>query len=150
MKLLFYYSQESAQIKSLENLIQSFVSDDLIEVYRSLEAVTERLKEPTDNITTAVFVAANMVELKKFHKLKKYFFDLRHIIILPEKDEKMIAIAHKLRPRFLSYFENGFNVVSAVLKKMFLDKRTAGSRYQDDMSLDLQVDKRIANSGLDF
>lgn len=136
MKLLFYYSQESSQIQSLENLIQSFVPGDSIEVYRSLETVTERLREPIDNIKIAVFVASSLAELKKFYKLKKYFFDLRHIIILPEKDEKMIAVAHKLRPRFLSYFDNGFNVVSAVLKKMFSDKRTAGSQYQDGMSLE--------------
>ena len=137
MKLLFYHSQESSQIQNLENLIRSFVSDDTIEEYRSLETVTERLKEPTDNIITAVFVASGLAELKKFYKLRNYFFDLRHIIILPEKDDKMIAIAHKLRPRFLSYFENDFNVVAAVLKKMFSGKRTtARNQYQDDMSLE--------------
>ena len=136
MKLLFYYSQESLQTQSLENLIQSFVPDDSIEVYRSMETVTERLRDPIDNIATAVFVASSLAELKKFYKLRNYFFDLRHIIILPEKDEKMIAIAHKLRPRFLGYFENGFNVVTAVLKKMFSDKRTARNQYQDGMSLE--------------
>ena len=147
MKLLFYHSQESSQIQNLENLIRSFVSDDTIEEYRSLDALTERLRGPTDNITTAVIVASSMAELKKFYKLRNYFFDLRHIIILPEKDDKMIAVAHKLRPRFISYFENGFNVVSAVLKKMFSDKRTAGNLYQDSMSLE---PARIANNRLDF
>jgi len=122
MKLLFYYSQENAQTLCLENLIRSFITDDFIEIYKSLDAVTERVRGPIDNITTAVFVASNLAELKDFYKLRKYFFELRHIIILPEKDEKMIAVAHKLRPRFLSYFENDFNVVSAVLKKMYSDK----------------------------
>jgi hypothetical protein len=150
MKLLFYYSQEGFQTQSLANLIRSFAPDDSTEVYRSLETVTERLKEPTDNIITAVFVASSLDELKKFYKLRNYFFDLRHIIILPEKDDQMIAIAHKLRPRFLSYFENGFNVVSAVLKKMFSDKRTTTNQYQDGMSLESACDKRVANSGLDF
>ncbi len=147
MKLLFYYSQESLQTQSLENLIQSFVPDDSIEVYRSMETVTERLRDPIDNIATAVFVASSLAELKKFYKLRNYFFDLRHIIILPEKDEKMIAIAHKLRPRFLGYFENGFNVVTAVLKKMFSDKRTAGIQYQDGTRPEPAA---IINSGLDF
>ena len=136
MKLLFYYSQESVQTKSLEDLIQSFVPEDALEVYTTLESVTERLREPTDNITTAVFVATSMAELKGFHKLRNYFFDLRHIIILPEKDEKMIASAHKLRPRFLSYFEHDFNVVAAVLKKMFSDKRYGRAQCQDAMSLE--------------
>ena len=58
-------------------------------------------------------------ELEQFNRLKKYFLDLRHIIILPEKNERMIALAHKLGPRFLSYFEHDFNVVTAVLKKLF-------------------------------
>ena len=136
MKLLFYYSQESTQTHSLENLIRSFAPDDAIEVYRSLETVTERLRGPVDDITTAVFVASSLAELKNFYKLRNYFFDLRHIIILPEKDEKMIAVAHKLRPRFLSYFDNGFNVVSAVLKKMFSDKRAVKRQYPDAMILE--------------
>ena len=136
MKLLFYYSRESTQIQRLDNLIQSFVPDDDIEIYRSLETVTERLKEPSDNITTAVFVASSLAELKDFYTLRNYFFDLRHIIILPEKDEKMIAVAHKLQPRFLSYLESDFSVVSAVLRKMFSDKRSVGNRHQDDMRLE--------------
>ena len=139
MKLLFYYSRENAQTKGLENLIRSFVPDDALEVYNNLETLTERLRGPIDNITTAVFVASSLAELKNFYKLRNYFFDLRHIIILPEKDEKMIAVAHKLRPRFLSYFEHDFNVVSAVLKKMFSTKWAAGSQYHDGMSLDLQA-----------
>jgi len=147
MKLLFYYSRESVQTKSLEVLIQSFVPEDSLEVYTSLESVTERLREPTDNITTAVFVATSMAELKSFYKLRNCFFDLRHIIILPEKDEKMIASAHKLRPRFLSYFEHDFNVVAAVLKKMFSDKRNGRAQYQDAMNLE---SAGIANSGQDF
>jgi hypothetical protein len=147
MKLLFYYSQESPQTQSLENLVRSFVPDDSIEVYRSLETLTERIRGPVNNITTAVFVASSLEELKKFYKLRSCFFDLRHIIILPEKDEKMIAVAHKLRPRFLSYFEHDFNVVSAVLKKMFSTKWAAGSQYQDGMNLE---PARIANKRLDF
>lgn len=150
MKLLFYYSQENPQTQSLENLVRSFVPDDSIEIYRSLGTLTERVRGPVNNITTAVFVASSLEELKKFYKLRSYFFDLRHIIILPEKNDQMIAIAHKLRPRFLSYFENGFNVVSAVLKKMFSDKRTITNQYQDGMSLESACDKRVANSGLDF
>ncbi len=147
MKLLLYYSQESPQTQSLENLIQSFVPDDALEVYNNLETLTERLRGPIDNITTAVFVASSLAELKNFYKLRNYFFDLRHIIILPEKDEKMIAVAHKLRPRFLSYFEHDFNVVSAVLKKMFSNKRTAGIQYQDGTRPEPAA---IINSGLDF
>ena len=139
MKLLFYYSQESPQTQSLENLIQSFVPDDALEVYKNLETITERLREPVDNITTAVFVASSLAELKKFYKLRKYFFDLRHIIILPEKDEKMIAVAHKLRPRFLSFSEYDFNVVSAVLKRLFVNKQTDRDQHQDAVSLDLQA-----------
>ncbi len=136
MKLLLYYSQESPQTQSLEDLIQSFVPDDSIEVYRSLETVTEGLREPIDNITTAVFVASSLAELKKFYKLRNYFFDLRHIIILPGKDEKMIAVAHKLRPRFLSYYENDFNVVSAVLKKMFVNHRPVNIPTLDTMNFE--------------
>ena len=146
MKLLFYHSRESVQTKSLEGLIRSFVPEDSLEVYRSLETVTERLKEPTDNIITAVFVASSLEELKSFYKLSNYFFDLRHIIILPEKDDKMIAIAHKLRPRFMSYFEHDFNVVAAVLKKMFSDKRHGRAQYQDAMNLE---SAGIAGSGQD-
>jgi hypothetical protein len=123
MKVLFFYSKENTQTKRLENLIKTFVPVDAIVVFRSLEAIKESLREPLDNVATAVFVASSLAELKEFHKLKKSFFDLRHIIVLPEKDKKMIAAAHKLRPRFLSYFESDFNVVCAVLKKMYANQR---------------------------
>ena len=136
MKLLFFYSQETPQTKRLENLIESFVASDVLEVFKSMETIIERFKSPLDDVTTAVFVASSLAELKEFYKLRNYFFDLRHIIILPEKDKKMIAVAHKLRPRFLSYSENDFNVVSAVLKKMFANHRPVNIPMLDTMNFE--------------
>ena len=136
MKLLLYYSEDNSQTHRLDNLIQSFVPDGSVEIFRTMEDLIVRFKKPVGDIAAAVFVASDMVELENFYTLRNYFFDLRHIIILPEKDEEMITVAHKLRPRFLSYFEHDFNVVAAVLKKIFSPESTVKNNFEDVMSLE--------------
>ena len=136
MKLLLYYSEDNSQTHRLDNLIQSFVPDGSVEIFRTMEDLIERLKGPAGDIAAAVFVASGMAELENFYTSRNYFFDLRHIIILPEKDEEMIKVAHKLRPRFLSYFEHDFNVVTAVLKKIYSLESTVKNKFEDVMSLE--------------
>ncbi|MCD6199973.1 MAG: hypothetical protein J7K15_15635, partial [Deltaproteobacteria bacterium] len=50
--------------------------------------------------------------------VRDLIWDLRLILILPDREAGTIAKGHILRPRFLTYLDSDFTEVAAVLKKM--------------------------------
>ena len=67
----------------------------------------------------AVILAESRDELLKIHDLIDWSWNLRIILILPDHERETISIGCKLHPRFTSYIDSNFNVVGAVLEKMF-------------------------------
>ena len=47
--------------------------------------------------------------------------NLRLVLILPDRDKETIAMAHTLRPRFVTYANGNYSELREVLKKMLSD-----------------------------
>lgn len=50
--------------------------------------------------------------------MRPLLLDMRLVMVLPGRDEDIIAWAHKLSPRFIAYADSGHGQVAAVLDKM--------------------------------
>ena len=116
--ILFYSPQgdkpENELIKSLEGLIPG----KKVKIYRTKESLLARLQKPLAQKPVLVLFIYSREDLDTFIAYKPLLNDIPIILILPERESYMIARGHSLRPRFLSFNDNGLNEVKGVLKKM--------------------------------
>ncbi len=116
MNVLFYATGEAGD--RLQRVIQSLVPTEKLEVFGTVESFSERLRRPSDDIPVAVILAASEEHLLNILSISHLLYDVRFILILPDRDDQTVAIGHSLRPRFLSYADTDFREVTAVLGKM--------------------------------
>lgn len=118
MSLLLYVSVSEGVGKRLQKMIEEIVPMRNLEVYRTIENLSRRFRQPVDNLPiTAILLAARSEDLLGFLSIRDLLRDVRIILILPDRDEETIAQGHTLRPRFLSYTDSDFSDIVAVLKK---------------------------------
>jgi hypothetical protein len=89
-----------------------------LEYCHTLDELSHWLRRPIYECLVAVLIAADKVELKDFLKLKDLLSYVKLILIVSDQDDETLTIAHKLRPRFLSFSKNGFSDAASVLAKM--------------------------------
>ncbi len=69
--------------------------------------------------------ARSVEELQAYLRVKEIFLDMPLVLILPDQDERTLALGHALLPRFIAYADGGTSALIDVLDKMI---RTAESR----------------------
>jgi hypothetical protein len=57
-------------------------------------------------------------ELTDFINLISFLENIRVILVLPDREEKTLALGLKLSPSFVSYIDNGASDICAVLQKI--------------------------------
>jgi len=108
-------NEASVRIQGL--LEKSFPGVD-IEVDRTIDGLSARLRQPKDDAFVAVLMAKSRKELLYFLSILNLFRDIRIILVVPDRNQETIALAHQLRPNFLCYKNSDFTEVIAVLNKM--------------------------------
>jgi len=116
MSVLCYLTGEAGE--RLQRMIQDLVPVERLEIYRTFDGFSERLRKSMDEIPVAVILAAGEDDLLTVLSISHLLYDVRFILILPDRDDPTVAIGHSLRPRFLSYTDSDFREVVAVLSKM--------------------------------
>jgi hypothetical protein len=116
MNVLFYGTGAAGE--RLEQILRGLVSEDNLEICKTFDGLSERLRYPKEDTPVAVILAENEDDLLMILVISRLLYDLRFILILPDRDEPTIAIGHSLRPRYLSYSDSDFSDVAAVLGRM--------------------------------
>jgi len=102
----------------LQGIISAIVPGDEREIFCTIEDLSSRLRQPGERPTIAVLLAASSKDLADILSIHDLLRDIRIILILPDREEDTVAWGHSLQPRFLSYIDNDFTDVAAVLDKM--------------------------------
>ena len=118
MSVLFFSGETEGAGKQIQRIIEAKVRDGEIEIYRTIESLSNRLKQAAYNLGIAVLFAADKEALSGFLSIRNLFDDVRIILILPDGEKETVRKGHSLRPRFLMPVDSNFIVVSAVLGKM--------------------------------
>ena len=124
MSLLFYRPSQNIAAEKLQFVIESEMPDQRLEIFYSIEGLSERLSQSARGNCTAVILAENISDLENIFTLKNLLKDIRIILILPDRSDEVISMGYKLHPRFLSYMDGEFSDVAVVLKKMINVKIT--------------------------
>lgn len=89
-----------------------------VEIFSTISDLSKRLHKPGLNFPIIVLMVVNREDLENIVAIQNLLFDSRIILILPDKEDDTMALGHTLRPRFVSYRDNFFSEVGAVLDKM--------------------------------
>ncbi len=118
MNIILYSRPGDPAGSRLQALIETQTAGVTLEVYRTLDTLSERLHQPTPDVKAAVLVAAHQEDLLILMTLRPLLDGLRTILILPDRKANTVALGHQLRPRFLSDVDSHFLDVIAVINRM--------------------------------
>ncbi|HAR96957.1 MAG TPA: hypothetical protein DCR97_13520 [Deltaproteobacteria bacterium] len=102
----------------LEELAGKIRASASVHIVRQLEDVRATLLYRWEEIGVAVLLAATRQELLDLKAMWSLFEDLKTILILPDGEKETVAMAHTMRPRFISCGGRDLRDVKAVLEKM--------------------------------
>ena len=131
MRLLLYYTSNTGVGESVRKIIQPLMSADKLEIFRTVESFSLRIRRLSLSDTIVVLVAANLGELQSLLNMTDILSDNRVILILPDHEEKTVACGHKFFPRFLSYADSDLTDLLAVLSKLAVCKSEHSQRFGD-------------------
>lgn len=118
MAFLFYASTSGKTVKQLQTLIRASIPKEEIEIYRSFSSLSHRLEKPLNDLNVAILFASSMEDLSDILALQDRLWDMRIILIIPDKNNETIVKGHQLRPRFLTYADCNPTEVVEVLCNM--------------------------------
>lgn len=109
----------------LKKSIESRITDERIEVYQSVEKLSQRLRQPHDEVEVAVLITSSYQGLRDVLSIKHLLGDLGIILVIPDQNRETITLAHQLRPRLLGYMSGDLSTIPSVLAKMLkIDRST--------------------------
>ena len=117
MRLLLYTPVSEGFNDQIQRMIEELIPLNDVEVYRSIETLSNRLRQCAHDLSIAVLHAARREDLANILSIRDLLRDVRIILILPDREASTVAKGHMLRPRFLSYADGGLTDVFSVLKK---------------------------------
>ena len=119
MKVVLYANERNAPAsKSLQNVIETCIPSNCLEVYGNSRDFAERIYQIPRKIDVAVLFAQNQDQLSELISLKAFLIDVRIILILPDRDHLTVIKGHTLSPGYTSYVDSNNADVAAVLNKM--------------------------------
>lgn len=116
--MMLYSSSKSPLVLRLQDIMETRVKDRNLLFCHTFSDLFHRLHKPHLDLKLVVLIASNTDELHEILSLKNFLVDLRVVLILPDRDQKTVAKAHILSPRFLAYTDSDFEQVEAVIEKM--------------------------------
>ncbi len=121
MRILLYAKTIEPFTDRLKNLIATHFSEGKIDVYQTIDTLSQRLRQPMEEPKIAILLTGSRGDLMDILSIQHLFRGTPIILFAPDNERETIALAHQLRPRFLCDFHSDCRVVTEVLKRMVKD-----------------------------
>jgi len=118
MDVFIYATISEEQEKRLEELFRIVFPEEEIQIYRTFDDFSKKLKLSGQVGSVAVLAPGNREQLLHLLSKRDLLRDFRTIVIAPDREGGTVAIAHQLRPRYLTYLNGDFGEFAAVLRKI--------------------------------
>jgi hypothetical protein len=130
MIVLFYSSPDQGGAQRFETRIQTKFPQMTVKHFISIDSLSEEITKKTGHFTVIVFFISDRDELVDIVMLGDLLRGYRIIFILPDRDDETIALAHLMRPRFLSFGNDDLSSVIEVMDKMYHHQREVEASYE--------------------
>jgi hypothetical protein len=118
MKVFLYSKVGDPSGKKLNKLIKTHLPEVEMAVYSTIDDLSQGLRQPGKDTGVAILLVSNQGELQNILSIRHLFQNIRIILLLPNRAAETVALAHQLRPRFLTNINGDLSEITAVLKKM--------------------------------
>jgi hypothetical protein len=118
MKLLLYTTGSQKIVERIKTGLKLSGPDGIMEVYRTINDLSWRLRQPKDDPTILVLAPAIPEDILDLFAIRHLFRNCRIVFVAPDLENETLSIAHRLRPRFLSYNDGDFGELCIVVSKM--------------------------------
>ena len=118
MKLILFAPPITEGNCQLNRLIDTFTAVNGLEIYREVQKLADRLREPQQESIITVLFASTKETLVDVLSIKDLLNDTRILLVLPDRQSETVAQGHMLRPRFVTYADGDFSRIAAVISKM--------------------------------
>jgi hypothetical protein len=114
---LFIPSRNDAA-KRLMAALEGMVPGVILKTYRTPGSLRRRLLSGGSSALSVVLLAATNQDLMSVVPLRELLLGFRVIMVLPDADDRTLAIGWGMWPRFMSYADGDFQDVAGVLNKI--------------------------------
>jgi hypothetical protein len=123
MQLLFYSSGDEQNEKRLAAAVHKVIPKSQIELFQRLDDFRERLRMPVEPDSVAILSASDREELQQMQLLRGLLTEIYVVLVIPDRKDSTIRLAHLLLPRFLSQKDSDFTDLQMVLNKMYINSQ---------------------------
>ena len=123
MQVILYASGTVAD--EIEETIRKAVPEADIKAFGSIHSLSDGLHRMTPfngtaGSTVAVLLASDQQELTAFLGLTGWFWNVRILLVLPDRTKETVSAGLKLKPRFFTFADGDLREIGAILAKMAL------------------------------
>jgi hypothetical protein len=122
MKIFLYSPAGDPSGDMLGQQIKANLPEAGMVVCRTIRDLSQSLRQPEEDLSVGVLLVSDQEDLQNIISIRHLFQTIRIILLLPNKEPETVAMAHQLRPRFLTGRNSDLAEVTAVLKKMFKER----------------------------
>jgi len=129
MTLLFFSESNNGFGKGFQKSIEQVY--EKTEIFRTIRSLSARLRYCLYDIIGLVIVIDNIEQLNKIMSLKEILMDITIIIILPEKNNKIISAAYSLRPKYLSFTDSDQSEITTIVSEIIASSKKKKTIFED-------------------
>ncbi|OPY00837.1 MAG: hypothetical protein A4E61_01864 [Syntrophorhabdus sp. PtaB.Bin184] len=115
---IFYAKNREDLPRKLRGVLEPFLFDEHIELFRSLASLKQRLCLPAENRVIAIIFVCDKEDLMDILSMRYFLCNVEIVLILPNRKKDIVALGHELRPRFMTYKDADFGELLSVIRKM--------------------------------
>lgn len=125
MKVLLFCQDEQRGNHFLRKGLMDLVPPDSVDFCENLGDLVETLRSQTTRPRVAVLCVHELSTMKSLVQTRGLFDDVSLVLVLPERDGEILNQAHLLRPRYIDFFDDNGERLSAVLERMIPGEASA-------------------------
>lgn len=119
--IIFYFPTEDLRATELQNVVQTVVQNVSFTVLRDLHSLEYSLHHSLTTPSVVFLSLPSREDLLQILMLKEELMLSSLVLVLPDQAPDMIALAHRLRPRFVAYIDDDFTLIAEVLSRLIQD-----------------------------
>jgi len=116
--VIFYRIKSDKKAMELQNTVVKTLQDRNVEICNTVEDLFAKLRSIKHDRMIVVLLVSDENDFRDILAIKSLLDDMRIVLILPDARDEMVAMGHSIHPRFMSYIDDNFQEVAAVLKKI--------------------------------
>jgi len=117
----------SSEVNDGEPLVRALRKRDQVPepvVMSDFDSLRERLRQSPRCVDVLVLLVSDHEELRELVDMSLLFKEIPRLLVIPDSEPATVALAHRLRPRLLSYVGESFETVARVVDRLLAKRRS--------------------------